>query len=319
MEVLNHTPYSHLLFRTALEKSDKNAASIAVRVFYKLNGQNLKCTTEGDWPLSPKPWMSQYGEILSDSVYKRGGVDLLLFGSAIAPFGVPTKEMMVNFKIKNKIDHSVCVIGNRFWENSFLGLQISEAEPFLEMPLTLSNAYGGTDVWDELIVPYSNNPIGKGFIWEKKNAYGKALPNIEHSFNRIRKWNDRPSPVGMVPITMCEERIRSSVEFDNKGKMVKLDPKYFNSAFNEMIATSVEEGEIISITGVNYNSLFQFAVPETKIKVLIQMGDNSYERIPVIDQIGVEPKHNFVFITYRYSFNYTIRPLEKRCITIFEN
>ena len=109
MEVLNHTPYSHLLFRTALEKSDKNAASIAVRVFYKLNGQNLKCTTEGDWPLSPKPWISQYGEILSDSVYKRGGVDLLLFGSAIAPFGVPTGAFIFTnwLKVEGKVPTSL--------------------------------------------------------------------------------------------------------------------------------------------------------------------------------------------------------------------
>ncbi len=319
MEILNHTPYSHLLFRTALQQKDQNAGSIAVRVLYELKDQGLKTRDQNLWPLSAKPWTSTYGEFPSDAVYKKGGVDLFLFGSAIAPHGIPVKEMSVNFKVGNKINHTIGVFGNRVWENGFWGLQISEPEPFMEMPLTLNNAYGGTDEWDELMIPYPHNPIGKGFIWEKKNAKGRALPNIEGLHNQIAKWNDRPSPVGMVPIAICEERIKSSVDFDNNGKIVNLNPKYFNTAFNEMISPSIEADETISVTGVKSDSIIQFKVPDTKIKILLQFGDKHYERSPVIEEIGVEPKNNLVFITYRYSFNYTIRPMEKRIITIFEN
>ena len=45
-------------------------------------------------------------------------------------------------------------------------------KPFTVMPLTLANAYGGADEWDELPVPYPANPVGKGYALDADETRG---------------------------------------------------------------------------------------------------------------------------------------------------
>ena len=315
MEVNNHTAYPHLLFRTGLE-DNKMAAALMVRVSYDIiNGEAVPSENQ-DWPLSPGPWQSPYGPMEGDFVFKRGGVDLFVFGSAIAPNNEAIKRMEVSIAIPGKLNHTIAVFGDRTWKSGLLGLTISDPKPFVEMALSLENAYGGWDEWDQLKFPYSNNPHGKGFIWEKENAIGKSLPNIEDPGNLISKWNDRPHPVGLTAAPMCQGRVKKAVEFNKEGTLTKLDPLFYNSAFPELVVEQVSPGEAIIVKGVTKTDAFKFTIPEHKIGINLIFDEKSYDRILSIDQIGLETNKNRAFITYRYAFTYIFKPMTKRIINI---
>ena len=318
MEVINQTDYPHLLFRTTIDKQ-KIAAALMVRVTYDLDGSRAIPSRKQIWPLNTAAWQTAYGPMQGDYVYRRGGVDLFVFGSARAAHGQAVKRMEVRILLPGKIDHSILVLGDRIWESGIFGLGFSDPKPFTEMPLTLANGFGGTDEWDGLQVPSPNNSYGKGFIWQKAHAAGKPLPNIEDPKNLVAKWNDKPVPVGVVPIALCENRIRRSVSFNHMGQVVKLDPLFFNTAFNDMIAGEVVPGETITIIGVREKGTFQCTIPDHSFNLQLQFGNKTHERKLEIDQVGIETDHNRAFITYRYAFNYTMHPGEKRILTLTEN
>src|SRR5687767_991336 len=203
MELINHTNYPAMLFRSIVEK-DYLITSVIVRVTYDIKDDKVLPSPTQDWLLHNGPWESEYGPMESDRIFRMGGVDILAFGKARAKNKTAVKEMEVKVKLENKLSHSIIVFGNRFWEKNIFGIRIGDPDPFTEMPLTLYNAFGGKAEWDGLPIPYANNIYGKGFYWEKEEAINRPLPNIENPKNLIYEWNHRPDPVGFVTCPMNE-------------------------------------------------------------------------------------------------------------------
>lgn len=315
MKIANQTPFPHLLFRTNL-LGENMAAAVHARATFDIEQGMASISTQQIWPISPEPWQCAYGPMESDMVFKRGGVDVFVFGSAKAPQGRPVQKMDVRLKMDGKIDHTVAIFGDRVWENSIFGLRFSDPKPFSEMPLTLANAYGGWDEWDGLKFPCPNNALGKGFIWEKENAPGRALPNIEDPKNLIGAWSDKPHPVGFCAAPICEGRIKRSVSFDEKGQLTRIDPIFYNTAFPGLVIPSAKGGEKIDIHGVTAAGLFSCTLPDLPLEVLAHIGQEKRTLPMTIAQIGIEPDHNRLFITYSCNFNYTMEPLTKRSLEI---
>src|SRR5690349_4219406 len=70
--------------------------------------------------------------------------DVLLNGSAYAPKGEPVRRLTVGLQV-GSMQKSFAVVGNRVWR-SFLGFVSStRPEPFVKMPISYDNAFGGTD------------------------------------------------------------------------------------------------------------------------------------------------------------------------------
>lgn len=315
MELVNNTLFPHLLFRTSTAEKNKIAASVNVRISFDIEQGTLKESAEQSWPISATPVETEYGTLFGDFVYKRGGADIFVFGKAIAPGNKPIRQMQVSVFLKDKIDHTIAVFGNRVWEGGFLGLSMSPPEPFTEMPLSLQNSFGGSDEWDGLQIPSPTNPAGKGFIWKKENAVGKSLPNIENPGNLISSWKDKPAPTGVVPTGFCEERIMKSTNPNEKIENF-INPVFYNTAFYPMIASEIIPGEQIIISGVSAKGDYLVEIPDTSVSIDLQFGENHFARNFYIDQVGIEPQKNRAFITYKYAFNYTVRPHEQRVITI---
>lgn len=318
MELINHTPYPAMMFRNALE-DDMMAAAALMRVTYDLEGDHANPSPIQPWILHTSPWETPYGPMESDMVFRRGGVDLMVLGKAYAPKGSATRQMEVRIRAGEKFFHTLLVIGDRVWEKNIGGLSISDSMPFTEMPLSLYKAYGGTTDWDGLAFPYGNNPFGKGFYWEKENAVGQALPNIENPKHRIQKWDDRPDPVGFVACPMNELRMRKNVEYTEDGQITKLHPRFFNAAFPDMVADAISPGMRISIEGMSQSGIFEFDIPAHHLKLQIRMGDKLTVNQMHIDQICIIPDDRQLYITYRFPFRYQLRAMEKRTCEISEN
>ena len=183
MELDNQTPFPAALFRGCIDE-ERIAASVVVRRTFDLAGGYLVRAAEEVWPVSGGPWGSPAGPMAGDDLYYKGGVDLFVFGSARSAKPVPRLDVAVEAGPVFK--YSVAVFGERVWTKAADGSVVPGApKPFTEMPLTMANAYGGTDEWDELPIPFAANPGGKGYAISAESAVGKPLPNIE---NPWRCW-----------------------------------------------------------------------------------------------------------------------------------
>lgn len=316
MKLDNRTRAHALLYRGGVDEH-RLFGSVFTRVTYDWRGRELSVADEQFWQVSNGPYDCEYGPMDGDEVFYRGGVDLFVFGHARPPRGSAVQWLELGIQVGQSFQHRLWVFGERWWMRQNGGLAMSEPAPFREMPLSLTHAYGGGFEWDGLVVPFPDNPAGKGYYRDEASAEGKPLPNLEHPDRRVASWQDQPEPVGTGATTMqFGPRLRRSVVFDERThRMKELKPTFFNSAFPEMIVPSVQPGDPIVITGVSEAGVVGFRMPELPFRVQLRFGDELIERTPAVDQIGIEPDRGRVFIAYRYPFRYKLIPMQEReCI-----
>jgi hypothetical protein len=218
-----------------------------------------------------------------------------------------------------KFRRSILVIGDRAWVRRGRGLQPTAPLPFKMMPLALAHAFGGKSTWDGLDVPYPDNPVGRGYAVDEKLAEGARLPNLEDPRQPIRKWDDRPDPVGLgfCPLT-CGLRLRNGVVMNDKGEMRAIKPTLFNAAFPAMIAERVQPGDLVQVQGVTESGVpLAFAIPDLGLTARLQFGDEVIERPLTIDQLGIEADKQRMFITYRYPFRYVMYRRQQRSCALY--
>jgi len=144
--------------------------------------------------------------------------DFVVRGSAFAPNASPVRTMIVSARIGNATKQ-IQVSGTRIVE--WAGGEVAwvpPPDPFEEMPLTYTNAYGGLDwrvPWKpgehdgwgrEVDHPgmYPRNPFGKGYVVLPGDVPGTEMPNLEDPTNLLnaenlvtrdpKAWYKRPLP-----------------------------------------------------------------------------------------------------------------------------
>lgn len=314
MELENETRYPAALFRGCIDES-RIAASLVVRRTFDLVAGHLVPAATQVWPVSGGPFEGPNGITMpGDELFYRGGVDVFVIGSAIPPGKKPVAKLDVSVKVGSQFQYKLAVFGERTWLRKGKELVPSDPATFTDIPLTLANAFGGKDVWDELPIPFPDNPDGKGYANDAESAVGKPLPNLEDPSALVRKWDDRPEPVGVgVSPFAFGPRARRTLEFDEKtGAMKRIDPKFFNAAFPAMIVPKVQPGDAVRVDGVSAAGPIAFAVPTADVRLELRFGDKFVSRTPAVDQVGIEPNADRIFVTYRYPFKYEIESLVKR-------
>jgi hypothetical protein len=311
MELTNRTPFPAAIFRTVIDEN-RFAAAVVARITFDLLDGKLAVAPEHPWIVSGPPWNGPQGPMDSDEVFRRGGVDLFLFGSARAPRKRPVTQMNVTMSV-GAWSRTIQVTGERAWVRGMRQLKPTAPVPFMAIPLTLGNAFGGRDEWDGLSVPFPENEHGKGFFMEEETAVGGRLPNIEDPRSPIVAWTDRPAPVGVgfCPI-VSGQRLRNGLGLDAEGRLVELRPQFFNAAFPAMILQDVKPGTEVQVDGVWHDGPLAFAIPDAAPRVILTFGDKIIERDLVADQVGIEADQSRVFITYRHPFRYVLHPLQRR-------
>jgi hypothetical protein len=311
MELLNRTPFPAAIFRTVIDEN-RLAAAVVARITFNLEAGKLAVASQHPWIVSGPPWQGPQGSMDSDEVFRRGGVDLLLFGSARTPGKKPVEHMNVTMTVGGW-SRTIRITGERAWVRGMRQLKATSPVPFTEIPLTMANAFGGRDDWDGLSIPFPENEHGKGFFLEEETAVGGRLPNIEDPRCPVVAWTDRPAPVGVgfCPI-VSGQRLRNGLRLDDQGRLIELRPQFFNAAFPEMVLPSVTPGEQVRIDGVWHDGPLTFAIPDAAPRVILAFGNQIIERDLAIDQVGIEADNARVFITYRHPFRYVIHPLQRR-------
>jgi hypothetical protein len=307
----NRTPYPAHLFRGCIDEQ-RMFGSLAAKITYDIVGDRLRPASDQPWLVSPSPWENEYGKMPHDELFYRGGVDVFVLGSARPPAGRPAPKIDVEVRIGPQFRRRLVVFGDRVWRRAGDKLVPGPPTPTRAVPLTLAHAFGGTDRWDGLDVPFTDNPEGRGFYLEEDRAEGAPLPNIEDPAQLIQRWDDRPEPVGAQ---ICAQgfgpNLRRSVAFEGVN-LKELRPTFFNNAFPSMIVPRVAVGDRVSVTGVREDGPIVFFLPASGLQARIGLGEQVYDVEPPIDQIGIEADKMRAFVSYRFPFRYPLVKLQRR-------
>lgn len=301
------------LFWRSTIGGDRFAAAVVLRRTYAVSGTGLQLAAEQPWGVSMGPWDTPQGPHAGDGFFRRGGVDLLAFGTARAPEGRPVPEFDLRFACKDW-SRRVRVLGPRSWTRNWgKKLLPSPPQPVASVPLGLAQAYGGTDELDGVVVPYPDNPAGCGWAATADTALGRALPAFEDPERPLQAW-DQPVPVlgfGFCPLANGD-RLRRGTEHDARGALKTITPRLFNDAYDGAILPTAAPGDQVRVHGLLPTGELAFRLPSPPCAIALQFGEQEHVKEPAIDQIGIEADLDRVFITWRYAFRYAMKSLQKR-------
>lgn len=200
--------------------------------------------------------------------------DIIMVGAACAPDQTPVRTLDVTLSV-GKYQKTVKVFGDRRWISGSSGLKISKPAPFETMPLIYERAFGGTfehKYKKNQVLSEPRNPVGVGFLGKRTTSQMKdtALPNVEDPAKLIKKPGDHPPPAGFSFIAPSwEPRVQYAGTYDDKWTTHRapylpddFDPRFFNSASNELISdTYLEGGEPVFISNMSGDGPLTFKLP----------------------------------------------------------
>ncbi|TVQ42403.1 MAG: DUF2169 domain-containing protein, partial [Wenzhouxiangella sp.] len=146
------------------------------------------------------------GEVALDAGVPKKRGEFLVAGSAWAPDGNPVGLLRAAVELGGR-RRELAVFGNRW----FHGEQISDPEPFVEMPLSWQHAFGGEGL--------AVNPLGKGGepMVAPDGHKRIPLPNIETPGEFLTRPGQRREPAGFGPVDPGRpQRIRLAGTYDQK-------------------------------------------------------------------------------------------------------
>jgi hypothetical protein len=248
-----------------------------------------------------------------DYAHRKPMCDVLLNGSAYAPDGEPALQITVGAKVA-AMAKSFTVTGNRQWRGSGSGTRPTDPEPFVVLPISYDNAYGGVDAHDtdpSDVHTYLTNPIGRGYSHFKRNLDGKALPNTEErgrpvtqpggdytpmAFGSIgRNWVPRVSFAGTYDQAWLDERAPFWPD--------DFDYRYFQAAPPEQQIPFPAGGEEIVLRNLTPDGYVRFRIPVVSMPVLfIPATGRAQETAAQIDTLLIEPDLGRFSLTWRASY-----------------
>ncbi len=253
----------------------------------------------------------EYGELPPDEVAPRTGTDVMVLGDAVCP----EPRIATRVEVKVGAYHlPIDVFGDRVWETLPGGLLPSEPKPFVRMPITYQNAYGGSSDFSEYgPTPWYKNPVGKGYYLKAAEAKGAPLPNVESPDSHIKVWDDRPAPVGLGPYpAMWGLKWEKYVELLPEQEKIDVHPDrgLYDRAHPLLSGRPVEPGPM-RIVGMSVKPI-QFDIPPCPVAAEITVGQTSALRDLVLEEILVDLRENVVDLTWRKMFRYNFVRHERR-------
>lgn len=296
--------------------------SVVIRTVNQIENGTLKADLTRPWPVKGSPYETDFGEFDSETPFVREGCDLFVLGHAY-PTQAGGTTTSVELRIGPSFVFKMLVYGDRKWTREGWSLVPDNPKAFERIPLTWNHAFGGTCKVDGLDFPSSANPKGLGFYWEKEQAEGQPLPNIEDPDNLIRKWDDRPKPVGTAPYPRYWElRILNSVEYDLSGKLPKIKrikPAINNNALPRLILPkSPGTGDIVVVTGVRPGGKrIEFRMPPLAFHIYVQLHDRKYVFPAKLEAMAILAEEGRVMLGFRSCFRYRLVPMERRAVVLY--
>ncbi|HRI66409.1 MAG TPA: DUF2169 domain-containing protein [Polyangium sp.] len=220
MRILKPTPLT--LMHGPLDIDGRVVLIVAVGVMFDF-ARNAAEQEQTFWQIFPKAPGST--GILDEMRPKTRG-EWLVLGSAYAPNKKPAPAVGAKACVGNA-KKEIWAVGNRVWDNGIPSAPV----PFLEMPISWENAFGGEG--------FAQNPVGKGFKPIKTdNGEVHPLPNVELAGKLITSPREKTRPAGFGAIDpSLPDRVSKAGTYDKKWLDTRypsfpedFDPTHFNMA-----------------------------------------------------------------------------------------
>lgn len=302
MFLINETQFDAKLLRTILT-DNVMIATVVSKVAYAL-------TESGRLePLPRQPAVLVGPDVIDgvafppDAGYGKQGVDVLVVGSAHTPGGLPHRVLMAGVTL-GEVSLSVAVIGDRRWQKRWPGWVASDPQPFIDMPLTWANAFGGRARVRGAEIPHALNPEGKGYVLDTREAEGVALPNVENGAELIRDISDRPRPVSFCPMPLGADLFDDAFD-SNEDEAPRLTTAIYNSAIAAHRLPSYPADQILRLHNLIPGSqAYTCLMPSMSLVAEVTVGKARHEFPAIVDTILVLADRRQLVITHRVVFRY---------------
>ena len=329
MKLTNHTPFPADMLVGSTSDLEQ-LATVACKVSYQWadDGELFPLPDAAMWPVSRAPETFEGVLLLPDLDFRRAGIDVLVFGEAVAPDGEAVRQMRVGVASGSFV-RQFDVIGDRHWEKGQQEGQYRMSPPvaFVRMPLGCERAYGGTAMAADSRMPFTMNPHGKGFVVDASMADGTALPNLERTDQRIARWQDQPVPA-------CFHKPQSGLLLPASGEtswaeigdtkdtsllMRTLMAQSFQQAPPDLVCPRGLLGPRLALKGFDAAPLQQMALPP-EVATPQQQGPVAYVEVGTlrsafplrISTIVALAAQRTLIVTFAASFRYLMREGDRR-------
>ncbi|MGL1862951.1 MAG: DUF2169 domain-containing protein [Pseudodesulfovibrio sp.] len=255
----------HSIFARPFGIRGKMFLGVGVMVFFDLTDGNTLYTEQDMWKAVP----DQLGEqpMIDQGMPKARG-EVLAAGACFAPKGETRPASKVRIRV-GEVDKTLSVYGDRYWKKGL----ITEAEPFTEMPLDWTNAYGGEG--------FKMNRKGKGIdaVPMPDGSTAVPLPNLELPAQQIGSPGDSPTPAGFGQLDIENPvRAKKNGTYDDKWKNERwpyfpddLDYEFFNAASeDQFLKEFFDGGESLTVENMNPDMpLIESSLPNLRMRTFV--------------------------------------------------
>ena len=238
----------------------------------------------------------------SDFAPAKPRCDVLFNGSAYAPGGEPVKRIKVGLRV-GSMEKTFTVVGDRKWRKWLTFIWATKPEPFVKMPISYDNAFGGSDLSDpnpKKQIFYKLNPAGRGFYptLKKQIINRKPLPNTERIGTKVRWPRSKHPPMAFGPIGRgWQPRPKYAGTYDKNWLdnifpflPPDFDERYYQSAPLDQQIDHLRGGEEISLLNIVREGRTAFKLPTVEVPITFypRHGDATKLR-PLCDTLIIEP------------------------------
>jgi len=253
-----------------------------------------------------------------DFALRKQRCDILLNGTAYAPYGDATERVIVGLRVGGW-SKSFAVVGNRSWFSAG-GVRATSPQPFTKMPISYDRAFGGVDQRHEdpaKHAAFMANPSGRGFHDHMVDEWlqGSPLPNTEELDNPVIEpvGKYRPMAFGVIG-RHWEPRYRYAGTYDQTWLdnvfpflPADFDERYFQAAPTDQQLSQPLGEQPVTLLNLTPDGRRDFLLPhfEAPVHVFPKKGDREDFAAPV-DTVVIEPDLGRLTMTWRVA-----RPLRK--------
>jgi hypothetical protein len=206
--------------------------------------------------------------------------DVLLNGSAYGPGERPVERIAVGLQVGGW-RKSFAVWGNRVWRGAAVGYVPSDPEPFVRMPISYDNAFGGTD--ERMHDPaehrsYLPNPVGRGWHHHihRELVIDAPVSNTEEIRDPVRDPGGRYQPMAFGPIGRgWPSRIRYAGTYDQNWidnvfpfLPADFDSHYFQCAPEDQQIAHPRGGEPVLLINLTPDGRREFTLPCVEMPIV---------------------------------------------------
>jgi hypothetical protein len=250
--------------------------------------------------------------------------DVLLRGSAYAPYGMPAERVSVSLRVGH-MRKQFDVVGNRVWRSDIFGATATEPEPFTVMPISYDLAFGGVDNLNSdpsKHEAYVSNPIGRGFYPKSKTEQidGKPLPNTEEPGKPIVSPKGSYTPMGFGPIGRAwQPRPKYAGTYDQNWidevfpfLPADFDERYYQCAPLDQQIDYLRGDEEVMLLNLTPEGQTAFRLPRLEVPVTFYLRNYEEKEVDAVgDTLIIEPDLGRFMILWRASL-----PLRKNMFEV---